>query len=136
MLVRIFNSLRSMSDPLRSAGRATSWIGSLPQTDPVAIQKKALDAVGRFVESGRPVGPSQVEALLRVDARLEPVIEELTREYTANYQKSSSVGSLAVAATQSAAQAASASGLAKRTASGLMIAVSSLSCQSGSISVM
>jgi hypothetical protein len=45
-------------------------------------------------------------------------------------------GSLAVAATQSAAHAASAKGLAKSTASGLMIAVSSLSCQSGSISVM
>jgi hypothetical protein len=91
MLVRILNSLRSMSDPLRSAGRATSWIASLPATDPVAIQKKALDAVGRFVESGRPVGPSQVEALLKADARLEPVIEELTREYTANYQKSTEI---------------------------------------------
>ncbi len=52
------------------------------------------------------------------------------------HQNISSIGSFAVEATQSAAQAASASGLAKSTASGLMIAVSSESCHSGSISEM
>ncbi len=35
----------------------------------------------------------QVEALLRIDARLEPIIAQLTQQYTANYQKSTSVES-------------------------------------------
>ena len=91
MVARILNSLRSFSDPLRSPGAAASWIASLPATDAQAIQKKALDLVGRFAEPGRQIGPHQVEALLRVDARLEPVIAELTQDYTANYQKSTEV---------------------------------------------
>ena len=39
----------------------------------------------------RQIGPHQVEALLKVDARLESIIAELTQEYTANYQKSTDV---------------------------------------------
>ena len=46
-----------------------------------------------------------------------------------------SIGSFAVEATQSAAQAAAASGLAKSATSGLRIEVSAESCQSGSSSV-
>ena len=41
----------------------------------------------------RRSGPGQVEALLRIDARLEPIIAQLTQQYTANYQKSTGVES-------------------------------------------
>ena len=91
MIVRLLHSLRSISDPLRSPGAAANWIASLPASDAQAIQKKALNLVGRFAEPGRQIGPHQVEALLKVDARLESIIAELTQEYTANYQKSTDV---------------------------------------------
>src|SRR5205814_268003 len=38
-------------------------------------------------------GAAQVEALLKVDARLEPIIAQLTQQYVTNYQKSSAVES-------------------------------------------
>jgi hypothetical protein len=91
MIARLLHSLRSISDPLRSPGAAANWIASLPAGDAQAIQKKALNLVGRFAEPGRQIGPHQVEALLRVDARLESIIAELTQEYTANYEKSTDV---------------------------------------------
>jgi len=91
MIVRFLNSLRSLNDPLRSPAAAASWIAALPADDAPAIQKKALDLVGRIAEPGRQIGPQQVEALLKVDARLEPVIAELTQSYTANYQTSTDV---------------------------------------------
>jgi hypothetical protein len=91
MIAHILNSLRSIGDPLRSAGAAASWIASLPANEAPAVQKKALDLVRRFADTGRQIGPGQVEALLKVDARLEPVIAEMTQDYTANYQKSTEV---------------------------------------------
>ena len=59
----------------------------------LAIQKEALDLVAGFPGARRDVGPAQVEALLRIDARLEPVLAQITHQYTVNYQKSSSVES-------------------------------------------
>jgi len=86
MIVSFLHSLRSMHDPLRSAGAAGRWLATLPTADAVAIQRKTLAVVGRFAEGRRDVGPAQVEALLRIDAHLESVLAELTSDYTANYQ--------------------------------------------------
>src|SRR5512141_1620580 len=91
MIVRLLNSLRSISDPLRTPGAAANWIASLPAADAQAVQKKALNLVSRFAEPARQIGPQQVEALLKVDARLEPISAELTQDYCANYQKSTDV---------------------------------------------
>ncbi len=93
MIESLVNWVRSLSDPLRSAPLAARWIAQLPPSDPMAIQKEALELVGEFPGARRDVGPGQVEALLRIDARLEPVLAQLTHQYTANYQKSSSVES-------------------------------------------
>ena len=41
----------------------------------------------------RDAGPGQVEALLRIDGRVEPIIAQLTQQYTQNYQKSTNVES-------------------------------------------
>jgi hypothetical protein len=89
----IVDWMRSLNDPLRSAPQAARWIASLPPADPLAIQKEALELVAGFPGNRKELSPSQAEALLRVDARLEPVLSGLTRQYTANYQKSSSVES-------------------------------------------
>lgn len=85
--------VRRLSDPMSSAGHAQRWISELPVGDVLAVQKEALDLVAGFPGSRREVGPAQVEALLRIDARMEPVIAEITRQYTASYQKSSTVES-------------------------------------------
>jgi len=85
--------VRRLSDPLASANHAQRWIAELPGGDVLAIQKEALDLIAGFPGSRRDVGPAQVEALLRIDSRLEPVLTQITRQYTANYQKSSSVES-------------------------------------------
>ena len=60
-------------------------------SDPMQAHRQALDLLASFPGSGRNIGPAQVEALLRIDARLEPVINRLTAQYTANYQRSSNV---------------------------------------------
>jgi hypothetical protein len=39
------------------------------------------------------VGATQVEALLKIDARLEPIVAQLTQQYVTNYQKSTAVES-------------------------------------------
>jgi len=85
--------VRRLSDPLASANHAQRWIAELPAGDVLVIQKEALELVAGFPGSRRDVGPAQVEALLRIDSRLEPVLAQITQQYTANYQKSSSVES-------------------------------------------
>jgi len=93
MIEPVFNWLRSLNDPLRNATHASRWIGLLPTGDSAAIQKQALELVSEFPGARRDVGPGQVEALLKIDARLEPVIAQLTQQYTVTYQKSSAVES-------------------------------------------
>jgi hypothetical protein len=83
--------LRSFGDPLRNTKSAAQWIASLPTTDAMAIQKEALELVSKFPGSRRVAGPAQAEALLRIDARLEPVLTQLATQYTTNYQKSTAV---------------------------------------------
>jgi hypothetical protein len=93
MLTPVVNFFRAFNDPFRSAHAAARWIAALPVVDSLSIQKEAQELVVGFPGARREVGPSQVEALLRIDARLEPVIAQLTQQYTANYQKSTSVES-------------------------------------------
>jgi hypothetical protein len=93
MVEPVLNWLRAIKDPLRSPATATRWIAQLPVTDVMAVQAEALDLVTRFPGARTIPGPAQVEALLQVDARLEPVIVQLTQQYTANYQKSTAVES-------------------------------------------
>ena len=89
----MFEWVRSLNDPLRSAPQAARWIASLPPSDPLAIQKEALELLTGFPGNRKDLTPGQAEALLKIDARLEPVLANLTRQYTQNYQKSSSVES-------------------------------------------
>jgi len=84
---------RSFSDPLSSASNAARWIGQLPAGDATSMQKEALELVASFPGARKDAGPGQVEALLRVDGRMEPVIAQLTQQYTQNYQKSTSIES-------------------------------------------
>jgi hypothetical protein len=93
MIQRITHWVRSFNDPLRNANHAARWIAHLHGTDPLAIQREALELVSGFPGARTEVGPAQVEALLRIDARLEPVVAQLTQQYTINYQKSSAVES-------------------------------------------
>ena len=85
--------LRSFSDPLASANNAARWIGQLPTVDAGALQKEALELVSSFPGSRKEAGPGQVEALLRIDGRVEPIIAQLTQQYTQNYQKSTNIES-------------------------------------------
>jgi hypothetical protein len=83
--------VRSLKDPFRNAKHAGRWLGQLPGGDAMAIQKIAAELVGEFPGARKDIGPGQVEALLKIDARLEPVIAQLTQQYTANYHKSSAI---------------------------------------------
>lgn len=91
MLEPVVLWVRGWSDPWRSASLADRWIASLPTGDALAIQKEAVDLLSGFPGARREIGPAQAEALLRIDARLEPVLAELTRSYTQSYQKSSAI---------------------------------------------
>jgi len=93
MLQPALNWLRTRNDPLRNAANAEQWIAALPAGDLMAVQKEALDLVAAFPGVRTEIATPQVEALLKIDARLESVLGELTRQYTANYQKSSAIES-------------------------------------------
>ena len=93
MLTPVVNFFRTLNDPFRNAHTAGRWIAALPALDALSIQKEAQDLVAEFPGARREVGPGQVEALLRIDARLEPVLSQLTQQYTSNYQKSTGVES-------------------------------------------
>ena len=89
----VLNWFRTLNDPFRSANTAARWVEALPPVEALSIQKEALELIAEFPGARRDVGPGQVEALLRIDARLEPVIAQLTQQYTVNYQKSTGVES-------------------------------------------
>jgi len=91
MLEPALSWLRSLKDPFRNSNAAVQWIAGLPTTDAIALQKEALELVATFPGSRSVVGPAQAEALLRVDARVEPVLAQLAQQYAANYQKSTDV---------------------------------------------
>jgi len=93
MLESFIAWFRALGDPLRSANHAARWIAQLPTQDALAVQRAALELVSAFPGPIREIGPSQAEALLRVDSRLEPILAQLTLQYTTSYQKSSSVES-------------------------------------------
>jgi hypothetical protein len=93
MLLPILNWFRTLNDPFRNTHTAGRWIAALPGTDALTIQKEALELITEFPGARGEVGPGQVEALLKIDARLEPILAHLTQQYTANYQKSTGVES-------------------------------------------
>ncbi|MET0682811.1 MAG: hypothetical protein ABWZ29_05655 [Casimicrobiaceae bacterium] len=91
MLEPALTWFRSLKDPFRNPNAAAQWIAGLPATDAIALQKEALELVAGFPGSRSVVGPAQAEALLRVDARVEPVLAQLAQQYATNYQKSTDV---------------------------------------------
>src|SRR5205809_8095205 len=93
MIETVYTWVRSLGDALRNPAYADRWIGQLPTGDSMAIQKEALELVAKFPGARKDVGAAQVEALLKVDAPLEPIIAQLTQQYVTNYQKSSAVES-------------------------------------------
>jgi hypothetical protein len=82
---------RTLRDPLRGSKSAMRWISVLPTGDPLDVQREVLELIAAFPGSRRRIGPAQAEALLQIDARCEPIISQLTAQYTANYQRSSSI---------------------------------------------
>ena len=82
---------RSLRDPLRGGKSATHWVAALPSGDPLELQSEVLELVASFPGGRRRLGPAQAEALLHIDARCEPIVSQLTAQYTANYQRSSGV---------------------------------------------
>ena len=91
MLQPALTFIRSLKDPLRNSNSAAQWIAALPTADAMALQKEALELIANFPGARRIVGPAHVEALLRIDARLEPALTQLAQQYATNYQKSTSV---------------------------------------------
>src|SRR5438552_10014529 len=90
-LDRFLSWRRSFADPLRNATSASRWVATLPAGDALQLQREALDLIASFPSGRRGITPAQAEALMRIDARIEPVIVQLTAQYTANYQRSSGV---------------------------------------------
>src|SRR5881394_362615 len=93
MIETVFTWVKSLADTLRNSAHADRWIGQLPTGDAMAIQKDALELVAKFPGARKDVGAAQAEALLKIDARLEPIIAQLTHQCVTNYQKSSAVES-------------------------------------------
>src|SRR5438552_16778399 len=82
---------RSFADPLRNATSAARWVATLPAGDALQLQREALDLIASFPGTRRAIAPAQTEALMRLAARFEPIIAQLTAQYYAIYQRSSDV---------------------------------------------
>ena len=93
MIDPVLDWLRHLKDPLRNPTQAGRWIARLPIGDVLEIQRQSLELLANFPIGGGEVTAPQLEALLKLDARLEPIVKDLTRQYTINYQKSSTVES-------------------------------------------
>ena len=93
MIDPVLDWLRHLKDPLRNSTQAGRWIARLPVGDVLEIQRQSLELLADFPSGGRDATAPQLEALLQLDARLEPIVRDLTRQYTINYQKSSTVES-------------------------------------------
>jgi hypothetical protein len=93
MIEPLFDWLRRVNDPLRNPTQIGRWMARLPLGDVLEIQRRSLDLLATFPCGGREAVPAQLEALLKLDARLEPLISDLTLQYTINYQRSSTVES-------------------------------------------
>lgn len=89
----IVDWLRRLNDPLRNATQIGRWMARLPLGDVLEIQRQSLELLANFPIGGHEATAPQVEALLKLDARLEPIVRDLTRQYTLNYQKSSTIES-------------------------------------------
>lgn len=85
--------LRRVKDPLRNSTQIGRWMARWPAGDVFEIQRRALELLATFPIGGHEATAAQLEALLKLDARLEPMISDLTLQYTINYQKSSTVES-------------------------------------------
>ena len=93
MIDPVLDWLRHLKDPLRNPTQVGRWMARLPVGDVLEIQRQSLELIANFPGSGREASASQLEALLRLDARLEPIVKDITRQYTIHYQKSSTVES-------------------------------------------
>jgi hypothetical protein len=93
MIDPVLDWLRHLKDPLRNPTQARRWIARLPAGDVLEIQRQSLELISHFPGGGREATALQLEALLKLDGRLEPLVKDLTRQYTVNYQKSSTVES-------------------------------------------
>jgi hypothetical protein len=72
--------IRGLNDPLRNPKLAGRWLAQLAPADPMGSQKEALELVANFPGARKEAGPNQVDALLRVDARMESVIAHFTQQ--------------------------------------------------------
>ena len=93
MFNSVFDWLRHLKVPLRNPAQVRRFIARLPVGDVLEVQRESLELLANFPSGGRDVTAPQLEALLKLDARLEPIIKDVTRQYTTNYQKSSTVES-------------------------------------------
>jgi hypothetical protein len=92
MIEPVIDWLRRLKDPLRNSTQIGRWMARLPAGDVLEIQRQSLELLANFPIGGE-ADAAQLEALLKLDARLEPLVRDLTRQYTINYQKSSTVES-------------------------------------------
>jgi len=93
MIDPVLDWLRHLRDPLRNPAQVRRFIARLPAGDVLEVQHEALELLASFPSGGSEVTAPQLEALMKLDGRLEPIIKDLTRQYTINYQKSSTVES-------------------------------------------
>jgi hypothetical protein len=84
---RILKTFRALFDPLRNTEAAERFIAALPVSDPVATRERVVGALSNSPRDTAMRAP-RVEALLKLDARLESLVAELIATYTAAYDKS------------------------------------------------
>ena len=79
MIDPVLDWLRHLRDPLRNPAQVRRFIARLPAGDVLEVQHEALELLASFPSGGREVTAPQLEALMKLDGRLEPIIKDLTR---------------------------------------------------------
>ena len=78
MIEPLLDWLRRLKDPLRNSTQIGRWMARLPAGDVLEIQRQSLELLANFPSGGREADAAQLEALLKLDARLDPIIGDLT----------------------------------------------------------
>ncbi len=78
-------------DPLADLKSAERWLASYPGNDPLAIYVDVLAELGKIAHRGAQRTPARLEALFRVDAKVETLRKHLIAQYIEHASRSSKI---------------------------------------------
>jgi hypothetical protein len=87
----MFGLGKDNKDPLADAKSAERWFKSLPENDPLAVERNVLAELARLAERNARRTPQILEAVFRVDVEARSLRHSLTAQYLEHASRSSTI---------------------------------------------